>query len=63
MHRSFSGILWGLIFIALGTVLLLDRFGYLEFDLGRFLSTWWPAILIVVGLGMILDHSHYHGRG
>jgi hypothetical protein len=55
MHRSFSGILWGLIFIALGTVMLLDRFDYLEFDLGSFLGTWWPAILIVIGLGMLLD--------
>jgi len=55
MHRSFSGILWGLIFIALGAIMLFDRFGYLEFDLGHFLATWWPLILIIVGLGMILD--------
>jgi len=58
MHRSFSGIIWGLIFIALGTVLLLDRFSYLEFNLGEFLHTWWPLLLVVIGLGMILDRPY-----
>jgi membrane protein DedA with SNARE-associated domain len=56
--RGFSAILWGLIFIALGAVMLFDRFGYLEFDLGEFLHIWWPLILVVVGLGLIFDRSH-----
>jgi hypothetical protein len=60
MRRTFSGIIWGLIFIAVGTVMLLDRLGYLEFDLGHFLAVWWPLILIVVGLGMIFDRPHNH---
>jgi len=40
--------------------MLLDRLGYLEFDLGHFLAVWWPLILIVVGLGMIFDRPHNH---
>ena len=56
--RSFSGILWGLAFVFIGVVMLLDRFGYLEFDLGEFLHTWWPLILVIIGLGFIFDPSH-----
>jgi lia operon protein LiaF len=60
MHRNFSGIIWGLIFIALGTIMLLDRFNYLDFNLGHFLATWWPMILIIIGLGMIFDRASDH---
>jgi hypothetical protein len=62
MNRSISGLLWGLVFIAVGVALLLDRVGYITFDLGDFLHTWWPLILIIVGLGMIFDR-HYGPRG
>lgn len=55
--RNFSGTLWGLAFIALGAVLLLDRLNYLEFDFGHFIRTWWPLTLVVIGLGMLFDRS------
>jgi membrane protein DedA with SNARE-associated domain len=54
--RSFSSIIWGLVFIALGVALLLDRLEYWHFDLGRFLSTWWPLILVIIGLGLLFDN-------
>jgi hypothetical protein len=60
--RGFSGVLWGLIFIVAGAAMLLDRFGYMEFDLGRFLHTWWPLILIVIGLGLVFERGR-NGRG
>jgi membrane protein DedA with SNARE-associated domain len=53
--RSFSSIIWGLVFIALGAALLMDRLHYWNFDLGRFLSTWWPLLLIIIGLGLLFD--------
>jgi hypothetical protein len=57
MGRNFSGILWGLLFILVGTLMLLDRLRIIYFDFGEFLSTWWPLVLIVIGVGMILNHS------
>jgi hypothetical protein len=56
--KNFSSIIWGLVFIALGVVLLLDRLGYMQFDLGQFLHTWWPLVLIIIGLGMLFDRPH-----
>jgi hypothetical protein len=56
--RNFSSMLWGLVFIALGVALLLERLGYMQFDLGQFLHTWWPLILIIIGLGMLIDRPH-----
>jgi hypothetical protein len=56
MRRNVSGIIWGLALITLGVVILMDRLGYREFDFGRFLHTWWPLILIFVGLGILFDN-------
>lgn len=42
------------ILILLGGVLLANNLGYTSVSLGRIISTWWPAILIVVGFGMLL---------
>ncbi len=55
MNRSISGIIWGISLITLGVVMLLDKLNYLEFDLGEFLHTWWPLVLIIIGLGILLD--------
>ncbi len=57
MVRSLWGTVWGLIFIVLGVLMLMDRLGYLYFDLGRFVSTWWPLALVIVGLGIIFNKS------
>ncbi len=62
MCRNFSGILWGLLFILIGTLMLLDRLDFIQFDLGNFISTWWPLVLIVIGVGMILNRSSRESR-
>jgi uncharacterized membrane protein YhhN len=49
-------MIWGLVFIALGVALLMDHLDYWHFNLGRFLSTWWPLILIIIGLGIIFEN-------
>lgn len=43
---------WGVILIVLGVLLLLEKFGTLNF--GDFVSTYWPAILVLIGLRLIL---------
>jgi len=49
--RDNPGMLWGFLFIVLGTILLLDNLGILEVRIG----VWgWPLILVVIGAALIL---------
>jgi len=48
-HKSSSSrIFWGLLLIAVGVLLLLDRMGRLDF--GDLISFYWPLLLIFAGL-------------
>ncbi|MES2950662.1 MAG: DUF5668 domain-containing protein [Pseudomonadota bacterium] len=38
--------------VLFGTFFLLNNLGLINVSLGELLKTWWPAILIVVGLSM-----------
>ena len=40
------------VLIALGTLFLLSNFGVIP-HIGALIAKWWPAILIVVGVGML----------
>ena len=42
---------WGLIFITLGAVFLLDQTGYVHFGTMRH---WWPILVMTLGLGHLL---------
>lgn len=42
-----------LVLIALGAIFLLNNLGYADVSLTRLLTTWWPAILIVVGISLL----------
>ncbi|SFK99045.1 LiaI-LiaF-like domain-containing protein [Lysobacter sp. cf310] len=54
-------IVGAIVLIVLGTVFLLDNLGLADISLGRLIRTWWPAILIVVGLGMLFrPHRKRH---
>jgi hypothetical protein len=55
--RNISGILWGLGFVVVGTLMLLDRLNYLEFNFGHFVRTWWPLVLVIIGLGMVFERA------
>lgn len=46
-----------LVLIALGVLFLLKNLGLTNLNLGALISTWWPAILIVVGLSMLFKSS------
>ena len=43
--------------IAIGTIFLLDNLGYADVSLTRLLTTWWPAILIAVGVGLLFKRG------
>ena len=47
-HRTHSNVLIGLILVVIGVLLLLGRFDVVDF--GDFISTWWPMILVIIGL-------------
>jgi len=45
----------GLLLVLIGAIALAHNLGYLRFDLGHLLRTWWPAILIVVGVSFFFS--------
>ena len=47
-----AGVSFGLVLIAAGTVLLLERFGLLRFNL---LSHFWPVLWFLVGLNLVVS--------
>ena len=54
-RRSDPGrIFWGLVLILVGALVLLKRFDF--WDLGYVLSTWWPAILILIGISILIGN-------
>ncbi len=57
-HRGFlnnSQIIWGLIIIIIGVLLLLHNIRV--FDIGDFIADYWPVILILSGLWLILRRN------
>lgn len=46
-------LLPAILLIVVGTIFLLNNLGYTSVSLGRLISTWWPAILIVVGISLL----------
>jgi hypothetical protein len=51
MKGNFAAI----VLIAVGTFLLLTNLGMLNVSLVALLSTWWPLILIALGLSMFFS--------
>lgn len=50
-------IIAALVLIIVGTLFLLRNLGFNVPGLGNLISTWWPAILIVVGLGLLFNRK------
>ncbi|MGM0881900.1 MAG: cell wall-active antibiotics response protein LiaF [Bacillota bacterium] len=65
MNGNFANRLFtGLIIIAIGVLFLLRQTGLVTFDIGDMFSTYWPVILIIVGIkGMLTSRSHGSGSG
>ncbi|HJW47673.1 MAG TPA: DUF5668 domain-containing protein [Lysobacter sp.] len=52
-----GNIVAALVLIVVGTLFLLNNLGFTNLSLGRLISTWWPAILVVVGLGLLFNRK------
>ena len=53
---------WGLlipagILIIVGLLFLADNYRILRIDMGELVSTWWPLILVVIGLKLIFERK------
>jgi hypothetical protein len=53
MRRSVLGILVPLALTAAGIVLLLNTLGALPWDIWDSVARWWPALVILLGLGVL----------
>jgi lipopolysaccharide export LptBFGC system permease protein LptF len=48
-------IVWPIILIVVGLLFLASNLGYLQWhELRSFLATWWPAILIAIGIEQLV---------
>ena len=45
------------ILIALGVLFLMHNLGFEPFNIGRLIATWWPVILIALGLQMLFKRK------
>lgn len=55
IHRGY--LFWGIFFVLLGGIPLLARAGILDGDRFGDLGRWWPVLLIVVGLAIVLART------
>ncbi|WP_342548903.1 cell wall-active antibiotics response protein LiaF [Paenibacillus sp. FSL P2-0089] len=63
MKRRFtSQVLGGLLLIGIGGMFLLRQMGYTDFSLGSLISTYWPVILIVMGVQRFLAPDEERSR-
>ncbi len=47
-------ILFPLVLVVLGFLLLFSNLGYIQFDFWQFIKTWWPLLLIIGGLDVLI---------
>jgi predicted membrane protein len=50
-----GNLVWGTILIIIGAMFLLDNLNIMDF--GDFISTFWPLILIIIGIKIIVDRQ------
>lgn len=63
MTKQDKNVIVGLIIIAIGGLLLLDTFEFIDFNFWRMAGKFWPVILIVIGLIVILDRDKFKKGG
>lgn len=54
MKRNF---VLAVVLIVLGALFLLNNLGITNISLGELISKWWPALLILVGISMLLRRN------
>ena len=56
MRVKWGRILTGMVLITLGGILLLNTLGVTSINLGQILMTYWPIVLILLGLEALFNH-------
>jgi hypothetical protein len=51
VKKIVSSLMWGIGFITVGVLMLLNSLGVLQFDL----SKWWPLVFVFIGINIILE--------
>ncbi|SFT00696.1 lia operon protein LiaF [Paenibacillus sp. BC26] len=63
MNGNFiSRFMWGLFIIVMGVGLMLRQSGVVDFDIGMVVSTYWPLLLLFLGIQGMLQRAAY-GNG
>ena len=52
------GKVGAIVLIVVGTVVLLNNLGFAQLSLREIAGRWWPALLIVAGLSMLVRGRH-----
>ena len=51
-----ANLIPALVLIAVGTLFLLNNLGLTHLSLGALIQTWWPAVLILVGISLLFKN-------
>ncbi len=54
-NQQQSNLFWGVLFLVLGAIFLMNNLGF-DIDIGDLFLTYWPLILIAVGLKNLWPH-------
>lgn len=52
-----GNVIGAVVLIVLGTLFLLRNLGLTDLGLGRLIATWWPLILIAVGISLLFKRK------
>ena len=59
--KGFGSVFWGLVLVALGSVLLLDNLGY-PLPIWESVAQYWPVLIIAWGLVKLVDYYRLKGE-
>ena len=55
-----NSLFWGSLLVLFGVLFLLDNFYFLDF--GEIISTYWPLILVAIGIKILMDHRRQNSE-
>ncbi|HHW4679531.1 MAG TPA: LiaI-LiaF-like domain-containing protein [Xylella sp.] len=53
--QSKSNVIAALMLILVGLLFLANNLGWTQLSLGHLIATWWPALLVAMGIGMLFN--------
>jgi hypothetical protein len=61
VRRPFIEVVAPLVVIAAGVLLLLNTLGVVPWDIWNDVGRWWPALIILLGLGVLIQNVGRRG--